>query len=473
MTEPAWSGGASIVGATAGERVETRRLDSYELPPVKLIKLDVEGAEAAVLRGAAGLIARDGPYIVFECRLDAPGGSWRDVFELLGPLGYRFYALGAESEPPAASGGHDPAFRILKLTPVDAANRSHFPLHLNVLAARGALPGSAGFSGGQYKQHVDNSSIVPDMEAPVANPNSPTRYPIAEKVSLQVSQLEDELRHYKSIADFFQNRDANEEMSASIGKLNMEVQTLRAQVAHHNSQAAYQQWFATTFGKDLPVPNTWPFTTFKQGTPWSDKVVYGMQDGEILYAEHLLETLESEGVSGDIVEFGTYFGHWVQVICETLEKRSWNRKVWGFDSFEGLPSPKDGLDPDCWTEGMYSAPFDEVKARLQVDKREYLQLVKGWFNKTLLEAPATDIKQIAYARIDGDLYESCVDCLKYLDGRLVDGAVLVFDDWQFSTEVGEPRAFKEWLDAGASSRYAFEYLDFNMWAHLYVRVRKR
>lgn len=102
-----------------------------------------------------------------------------------------------------------------------------------------------------------------------------------------------------------------------------------------------------------------------------------MEDGEILYAEHLLEILEKEGISGDIVEFGIYFGHWLQVICETLEKHGWNRKVWGFDSFEGLPESDPNLNPDCWTAGMYFAPFDEVSARLQLDKREYLNLVKG------------------------------------------------------------------------------------------------
>lgn len=306
----------------------------------------------------------------------------------------------------------------------------------------------------------------------MANPNSPHRNPIAEQIGLQVANLEEELNLYKKIAGFYQNRDASQSITDAIGQLATENSSLKRQLAHHEGHQTYVDWFDKVFGVRIPVPNSWPFSTFKQGTPWSDKVVYGMQDGEILYAEHLFEILEQTGVAGDVVEFGTYYGHWIQVICELFERRGWERPVWGFDSFEGLPTPSKEVDPDCWTEGMYSAPFDEVKARLQVDKRPWLKLVKGWFKQSLTVEPATSIGTIAYARIDGDLYESCVDCLKFLDGRLADGAVLVFDDWQFSTEIGEPRAFKEWLDAGASERYRFEYLEMNMWAHLYVRVWK-
>ena len=305
----------------------------------------------------------------------------------------------------------------------------------------------------------------------MVNPNNPNRYPVTEKISLYVSQLEDELRHYKASASFIETQAAPE-ANAILGELQVEIAELKTKLAHYEVNASYTDWFAEVFGKRMPVPNMWPLTTFEQGTPWGDKVAYGMQDGEILYAEHLFRQLADEGIEGDVVEFGTYYGHWIQVICEILERNGWARRVWGFDSFEGLPKPDAQLNPDCWTEGMYSAPFDEVKARLQVDQRAYLKLVKGWFNETLAREPASSIQRIAYARIDGDLYESCVDCLRYLDGRLVDGAVLVFDDWLFSNEVGEPRAVKEWLEAGAAKRYRFEFLEFILWGHMYTRVRK-
>ena len=152
------------------------------------------------------------------------------------------------------------------------------------------------------------------------------------------------------------------------------------------------------------------------------------------------------------------------------ERHGWTRTLWGFDSFEGLPEPKAGFDPTCWTKGMYAAPYDAVSMRLRAVDRPWLRLVRGWFSETLPDEPARSIEKIAYARIDSDLYESCADCLKFLEPRLVNGAVLVFDDWQFTNTHGEPRAFKEWMEGGAPFR--FQFLAMNSWAHLYVKVRR-
>ena len=46
--------------------VTTRRLDDMILPTVGLIKIDVEGHEEAVLRGARGIIQRDHPRLMIE-----------------------------------------------------------------------------------------------------------------------------------------------------------------------------------------------------------------------------------------------------------------------------------------------------------------------------------------------------------------------------------------------------------------------
>ena len=48
-------------------RVSVRSLDSFDIaPPVRVIKIDVEGAELQVLEGARDLIARDRPILVIE-----------------------------------------------------------------------------------------------------------------------------------------------------------------------------------------------------------------------------------------------------------------------------------------------------------------------------------------------------------------------------------------------------------------------
>jgi FkbM family methyltransferase len=71
---PAFSSLLSRPNVEAGQqvrqlRVDVRKLDDCipENVPIAFIKVDVEGAEAAVLRGASQLLERHKPVVVFEC----------------------------------------------------------------------------------------------------------------------------------------------------------------------------------------------------------------------------------------------------------------------------------------------------------------------------------------------------------------------------------------------------------------------
>ena len=84
-----------------GERVQTIALDDLEdLPrPVAFLRLDVEGAEGLVLRGAGRLLAADRPVLLVELHVDrVPRISGLDpssIFDALHAIGYRVHALGA------------------------------------------------------------------------------------------------------------------------------------------------------------------------------------------------------------------------------------------------------------------------------------------------------------------------------------------------------------------------------------------
>jgi FkbM family methyltransferase len=101
------SGGAFIGrrGGRVPEGHETRpvraiALDEYPLPrPIRFIKIDVEGAEPQVLRGAARLLREDRPVILSEVhpsQLQAVSGVTPAAFiRQLAELGYRCHLLGA------------------------------------------------------------------------------------------------------------------------------------------------------------------------------------------------------------------------------------------------------------------------------------------------------------------------------------------------------------------------------------------
>ena len=59
-------GGLPLGGATAGETVPMITIDSLNLGRCKLLKVDVEGMEHAVLTGAAQTIARTRPFLYVE-----------------------------------------------------------------------------------------------------------------------------------------------------------------------------------------------------------------------------------------------------------------------------------------------------------------------------------------------------------------------------------------------------------------------
>jgi FkbM family methyltransferase len=83
-------------------RVPTRRLDDYAgtIGPVACIKIDVEGHEDAVLRGAERILARDRPSLIVEIEERHKRGSIRAITRYLGERGYRgFFFRGNRLRP--------------------------------------------------------------------------------------------------------------------------------------------------------------------------------------------------------------------------------------------------------------------------------------------------------------------------------------------------------------------------------------
>jgi FkbM family methyltransferase len=82
-------------GAVKKIEVPVRRLDAFDFRNVGFIKVDVEGHEIEVLRGAEATLLREKPVLMIEIEqrhLDFP---MTDIFEWLGARGYRgFYLKG-------------------------------------------------------------------------------------------------------------------------------------------------------------------------------------------------------------------------------------------------------------------------------------------------------------------------------------------------------------------------------------------
>jgi len=89
------------------ERVAVRRLDALlaeaRLDRLDVLKLDVEGAEIRALEGAAQVLKKTRPVVLFEvleAALRAQGGSREALLEWLRSRGYRLYAFDEDSGRP-------------------------------------------------------------------------------------------------------------------------------------------------------------------------------------------------------------------------------------------------------------------------------------------------------------------------------------------------------------------------------------
>jgi len=239
-----------------------------------------------------------------------------------------------------------------------------------------------------------------------------------------------------------------------------------------NKLVSYDEMARAVFGRSHPLDARTLFlkSEYPQDSVWFQKCLNAILDVEFEYVEHLLQHLNDSAIVGDLVEFGVFKGAWLNKLYELTTRVGLDCKmIWGFDSFAGLSKPHEKYDADFWKEGMYAASRVEVEELVQAKERPRIRLVEGFFRESLKTLEAQSLGPVCFARIDCDIYEPTVDCLNFLSTRLSNGAILVFDDWTYSPEVGETRAFFEWVKA--TPHLGFDYLGQGVWSHLYLRVR--
>jgi len=134
-----------------------------------------------------------------------------------------------------------------------------------------------------------------------------------------------------------------------------------------------------------------------------------------------------------------------------------NNKIFGFDSFEGMPDiTKEDIGDYNKSNPLYdfgkvgdnlSGGIDNVynnfnKLDLNMNN---VKLIKGFFQDTLqIQENIDNIGEIAILRLDGDWYESTKICLEKLYDKVIDGGVIIIDD--YGHWIGAKRAVDEFRD---------------------------
>ncbi len=171
----------------------------------------------------------------------------------------------------------------------------------------------------------------------------------------------------------------------------------------------------------------------------------------------------SKGLSGTFVETGVFTGGASAYALRAMLRLDTVRDYYGFDSFEGMPSPsvEDGESAISWvgaTPGLINrADFETCLQYLRSSgyPADRIHLIKAWFNETL---PATrdSINSIAILRLDGDFYESTKIALEQLYDLVVQGGVVIIDD--YGTFEGCRRAVDDFLKV-RKAKPMIQYVD--------------
>ncbi len=134
------------------------------------------------------------------------------------------------------------------------------------------------------------------------------------------------------------------------------------------------------------------------------------------------------------LEFGVASGNTINYISKFTDDT-----VYGFDSFEGLPEKwRDGYDKGAFSRSGNLPPVNNN-----------VELIKGWFNETLIPFIKTHNKKVTFIHMDADLYSSTKYIFDILKNYIDDGCIIVFDELVnypgFDGETGELKAFYEFI----------------------------
>ena len=144
-----------------------------------------------------------------------------------------------------------------------------------------------------------------------------------------------------------------------------------------------------------------------------------------------IETLDNEGIQGDLLEAGVLRGGACLLMRAVLKAlQNDQRTVWVADSFQGFPEAEltaHGVkNPQQFNR--QAASLAEVKAlfsRYQL-LDEQVRFLPGFFEDSLHQAP---VKSLALLRLDSDFYASTACTLKHLYPKLVTGGFVIIDDY--------------------------------------------
>lgn len=192
-----------------------------------------------------------------------------------------------------------------------------------------------------------------------------------------------------------------------------------------------------------------------------DKIkAYTMVELERCYAlYHAVLYIIRNGIKGDFAECGVWKGGSVMLIaCTLLEAGITDRKIYLYDTFEGMAKPgeNDGETEKAeWEKNKVNeqlnnwclSPLEEVQGNMLSTgyPKDNFIFVKGKVEETV---PETMPGKLALLRLDTDWYESTKHELTHLYPLVEKGGILIIDD--YGAWPGARKAVDEYFSANGN-----------------------
>jgi hypothetical protein len=127
-------------------------------------------------------------------------------------------------------------------------------------------------------------------------------------------------------------------------------------------------------------------------------------------------------------------------------------RLFGFDSFMGLPPEVRSEDGGVWKPGQFACPRQVTADNLALKgvPTNRVFLVEGWYKDTLKHNASTyGIQTVSMVMVDCDTYSSARMVLDFIYPLLDRTTAIIFDDWKLNDldikGMGEYRAFNEFV----------------------------
>jgi O-methyltransferase len=157
---------------------------------------------------------------------------------------------------------------------------------------------------------------------------------------------------------------------------------------------------------------------------------------------HGLLNVHENSIEGDVVEFGCFVGESSKYLMKTLVELNSDKKLFVYDSFEGLPDLTQWEENSGWRARTLKTSKEVLINNFETNGLPLPTIHKDWF----CDVPQDKIpEKISFAFLDGDFYNSIYDSLSKIYDKVQDGGYIFFHDFRRPDLPGVDAAIRDFL----------------------------